>query len=126
MLRQQLLVALATITTREAGFYADEMTEGTISRSAGWILLSRTSDLLDAIKEGGVQPYRQAARADIGRDRVTQLAGFLHRRLRLNRPLARRMAHRIELRLIQRRVLESLTGFIRPASATSSASASAT
>jgi monovalent cation:H+ antiporter, CPA1 family len=113
MLRQQLLVALATITTREAGFYADEMTEGTISRSAGWILLGRTSDLLDAIKEGGVQPYRRAARADIGRDRVTQLAGFLHRRLRLNRPLARRMAHRIELRLIQRRVLESLTGFVR-------------
>jgi monovalent cation:H+ antiporter, CPA1 family len=113
MLRQQLLVALATITTREAAHYADEMTEGTISRSAGWILLGRTSDLLDAIKEGGVQPYRRAARADIGRDRVAQLAGFLHRRFRLNRPLARRMAHRIELRLIQRRVLESLTGFIR-------------
>ena len=42
-----------------------------------------------------------------------QIAGFLHRRLRLNRPLARRMAQRIELRLIQRRVLEGLIGFIR-------------
>lgn len=113
MLRQQLLVALATITTREANFYTEEMAEGTVSRAAGALLLGRTNDLLDAIKEGGVQPYRRAARAEIGHDLTLQLAGFLHRRLRLNRPLARRMAQRIELRLIQRRVLESLTGFIR-------------
>jgi CPA1 family monovalent cation:H+ antiporter len=33
--------------------------------------------------------------------------------LRIDIPLARRMAHRIELRLIQRRVLESMLGFIR-------------
>ena len=113
MLRQQLLVALATITTREAGFYADEMTEGTISRSAGWILLSRTNDLLDAIKEGGVQPYRQG-----GPRRHRARPSDADRRVPASppsaqRPLARRMAQRIELRLIQRRVLESLTGFIR-------------
>ena len=64
------IVALATITTREATYYADEMAEGTISRTAGWILLSRTNDLLDAIKDGGVQPYRKAARTEIGRDYV--------------------------------------------------------
>ena len=63
--------------------------------------------------DGSVQPYRKAARAEIGRDYVMQIAGFLHRRLRLNGPLARRMAQRIELRLIQRRVLEGLIGFIR-------------
>ena len=34
MLKQQLLVALATITSREASYYMDEMVEGTISRSA--------------------------------------------------------------------------------------------
>ena len=113
MLRQQLLVALATITTREANFYTDEMAEGTISRAAGWVLLGRTNDLLDAIKEGGVQPYRKAARAERGRDLTLKLASVLHRRFRINRPLAHRMAQRIELRLIQRRVLESLTGFIR-------------
>ncbi|MFZ1430022.1 MAG: cation:proton antiporter [Geminicoccaceae bacterium] len=113
MLRQQLVVALATITTREANFYTEEMAEGTVSRSAGVLLLGRTNDLLDAIKEGGVQPYRRAARAEIGHDLTLQLAGVLHRRFGLNRLLARRMAQRIELRLIQRRVLESLTGFIR-------------
>lgn len=113
MLRQQLLVALATITTREANFYTDEMAEGTISRAAGWVLLGRTNDLLDAIKEGGVQPYRKAARAERGRDLTLKIASVLHRRFRINRPLAHRMAQRIELRLIQRRVLESLTGFIR-------------
>src|SRR3954471_2230450 len=113
MLKQQLLVALATITSREASYYMDEMTEGTISRSAGWMLLSRTNELLDAIRDGGVQPYRKAARNEVGSDLTLQLAGFLHRRLRLNRPLARRMAQRIELRLIQRRVLEGLIGFIR-------------
>ena len=91
----------------------DEMAEGTISRSAGWVLLSRTNELLDAIRDGGVQAYRKAAKNEVGSDLTLQVAGFLHRRLRLNRPLARRMAQRIELRLIQRRVLEGLTGFIR-------------
>jgi CPA1 family monovalent cation:H+ antiporter len=89
------------------------MADGTISRRAGWTLLTRANDLLDAAREGGVQAYRRAARSSIGTDRVARIAAFLHRRFRLNRPLARRMAQRIELRLIQRRVLESLTGFIR-------------
>jgi CPA1 family monovalent cation:H+ antiporter len=113
MLGQQLRVALATITTREAALYADEMAEGTISRSAGSILLGRTNDLLDAIKEGGVQSYRLAARRSTRIDRAMRIAAFVHRRLRLQRPLARRMAQRIELRLIQRRVLENLLTFIK-------------
>ncbi len=113
LLRQQLVVALATITAREATYYTDEMAEGTISRAAGWILLSRTNDLLDAIKGGGVSSYRKSARIDIRRDLGTQIAAFFHRRLGINRPLAYRMAQRIELRLIQRRVLEGLTTFIR-------------
>lgn len=113
MLRQQLRVALATITTREAAFYSDEMAEGTISRRAGSTLLAQTNDLLDATKEGGVQAYRRATRAVARPDRTARFVSFLHRRLRINRPLARRMAERIELRLIQRRVLESMTGFIR-------------
>lgn len=113
MRRQQLLVALATITTREASYYTDEMAEGIISRAAGVALLRRTSDLLDAIKEGGVQSYRRAARMERGRDLTLRLASFLHRQFRLNRPLAHRMSQRIELRLIQRRVLESMIGFIR-------------
>ncbi len=113
MRRQQLIVALATITTREASYYTDEMAEGAISRSAGWLLLSRTNDLLDALKDGSVQPYRKVARTEIGSWWAMEVAGFLHRRLRLNGPLARRMAQRIELRLIQRRVLEGLIGFIR-------------
>ena len=113
MMQQQLIVALATITAREATHYTDEMAEGTISRSAGWLLLSRTNELLDALKDGSVHPYRKAARAEIGRAYVMHLAGLLHRRLRINGMLARRMAQRIELRLIQRRVLEGLVGFIR-------------
>jgi CPA1 family monovalent cation:H+ antiporter len=113
LLGQQLRVALATITTREAEAYSDEIAEGTIARSAGSILLGRTNDLLDAIKEGGVQAYRQAARTDTRLDRRTTFASFLHRRLRINGPLARRMAQRVEIRLIQRRVLEGLATFIR-------------
>ena len=73
MRRQQLLVALATITTREASYYTDEMAEGIISRAAGVALLRRTSDLLDAIKEGGVQSYRRAARMERGRDLTLRL-----------------------------------------------------
>ena len=113
MLGQQLRVALATITTREAEAYSDEIAEGTISRRAGSILLTRTNDLLDAIKEGGVQAYRQTARNNTRLDRATKIAAFLHRRFRINRVLASRMAQRIEIRLIQRRVLENLIAFTR-------------
>ena len=111
--RQQLIVALATITAREATQYTDEMAEGAISRSAGSVLLSQTSALLDSLKDGSLHSYRQVARTEMGRDLVLRLAGFLHRRLGLNAMLARRMAQRIERRLIQRRVLEGLVGFIR-------------
>ncbi|MFO1074098.1 MAG: cation:proton antiporter [Geminicoccaceae bacterium] len=110
---QQLRVALATITTREADAYSEEIAEGTISRRAGAILLTRTNDLLDAIKEGGVQAYRKTARTNTRLDRATRLAGFLHRRFRINSVLASRMAQRIEIRLIQRRVLENLIAFTR-------------
>jgi len=111
--RQQLIVALATITAREATQYTEEMAEGAISRNAGSILLSQTSALLDSLKDGSLHSYRQVARTEMGRDLVLRLAGFLHRRLGLNAMLARRMAQRIERRLIQRRVLEGLVGFIR-------------
>lgn len=111
--RQQLIVALATITARESSHYTDEMAEGAISRSAGSQLIRRANDLLDSLKDGSLHSYRRAARDEIGSDRIIRLAGFLHRRLRLNGMLARRMAQRIELRLIQRRVLEGLIGFIR-------------
>lgn len=113
MMRQQLIVALATITAREATQYTDEMAEGAISRSAGSVLLSRTSALLDSLKDGSLHSYRRVARAEIGSDYVLRLAGFLHRRLGLNGMLAHRMAQRIELRLIQRRVLEGMVGFVR-------------
>lgn len=113
MLGQQLRVALATITTREAEAYSEEVAEGTISRGAAGLLLGRTNDLLDAIKEGGVGSYRKAARSGVRVDWLTRLATFLHRRLQINKFLARRMAQRIEIRLIQRRVLESLIAFIR-------------
>lgn len=113
MLGQQLRVALATITTREAEAYADEIAEGTVARGVGTTLIARANDLLDAIKEGGVQAYRRAARADLRPDLLTRVAFFLHRRFRLHKPLARRMARRIEIRLVQRRVLEGLVGLAR-------------
>lgn len=113
MLRQKLLVALATITTREAELYNDELANGTISRRAGAVLIRQARDLLDAIKEGGVQSYRQIARANTRMDRKTRIAALLQRYLRIERPLARRMAERVELRLIQRRVLETLATFTR-------------
>ncbi|MGE3294728.1 MAG: cyclic nucleotide-binding domain-containing protein, partial [Geminicoccaceae bacterium] len=113
LMRQQLIVALATITAREATQYTDEMAEGAISRSAGSVLLSRTNALLDSLKDGSLHSYRRVARSEIGSNYLLRLAGFLHRHLSWNGMLTRRMAQLIELRLIQRRVLEGMVGFIR-------------
>lgn len=113
MLRQQLLVALATITAREQELYGDEMAEGILSRSVGGRLVRHAGDLLDALKEGGVQAYRRTARDATDFNRRTRWAAILHRLFGVQRPLAEHLARRIELLLIQRRVLEVLTSFTR-------------
>ena len=106
--------------------YTDEMAEGTISRCRrlGAARAAPTSCWMRS-RTAGVQPYRKAARAEIGARpdataRRTSPPAAAHQR-----PLARRMAQRIELRLIQRRVLEGLTASSAVASAPCSASGSA-
>ncbi len=111
MLREHLVSALLTITARESELYVREMAERMISRGAGGALVRRTGGFIDALKLDGVQGYRRAARDQRWRARWTSIAVFLHRRLRIEGPLALHIAHRVEQLLVQRRVLEELLSF---------------
>ncbi len=111
MLREHLVSALLTVTAREGELYVQEMAERMISRGAAGALVRRTTSLLDALKQDGVQGYRRVARDQRWRSRWTATAVFLHRRLGIERPLALHIAHRVEQHLVQRRVLEELLAF---------------
>ena len=113
VLRQQLAVALATITHREGELYVEELARGMIGRRTSAHVTRDVNRLLDASKEAGVTGYRSTARNQLQFRWPTRLAAFLHRRLRLQRPLAARLALRAEMLIVRRHVLEDLTLFAR-------------
>lgn len=113
MLREQLVVALATVTYRESELYVDELARGMIGRGTSAVVLRDVGRLLDALKESGVTGYRATAR-DQNRFRwLTRLTAWMHRRLGLERPLAERLALRAEMLIVRRHVLEDLILFTR-------------
>lgn len=111
--REQLVAALATLTTRESELYAEEMGRRLVGRATGAILTRQAAALLDALKLDGVQGYRREARRQAGFDPLTRLAALLYRRLRIEAPLAASLAMRIEKLIVRRHVLEELTSFNR-------------
>lgn len=111
--RQQLVSALGTVTNREAELYVDELSRGMAARGTAALLVRQAGRLLDALKGGGVEGYRAEAARQSGFTVVMRLVSFLHRRLGLQRPLARRLAMRVELVLVRQHAFEELLGFTR-------------
>ncbi len=113
MQRRQLVTALLTLSRREAELYAEERARRMVARSANATLVSRVRALIDALRAEGLDGYRRLAREQIRFDRMTRLAAFLHRRLRWNAPLARRLTLHLERDIVQRYVLMELLAFNR-------------
>lgn len=111
--REQLVVALATVTSRECELYVAELADRMVSRATGSILVRRGEELLDALRSEGIHGYRHAARRQDELDAATKLAAWFHLRFGLARPLARQLGRRLEKLLVRRRVLEELLGFVR-------------
>jgi CPA1 family monovalent cation:H+ antiporter len=109
--RRQLLTALGTITNREAELYVEELSRGMASRGTATFMVRQAGRLLDALKEGGLEAYRAELERQAGFSFTMQTVAFLHRRFRLQRPLARRLAMRAELLLVRQHALQELLGF---------------
>ncbi|MFO1038782.1 MAG: cation:proton antiporter [Geminicoccaceae bacterium] len=111
MLREQLVTALATVTSRESELYVEEIAERMVTRTTGAELVREAAVLIDSLKSEGVHGYRHTARLQSGFDRWTRMAAFLHRQLGWHRWLARRLATHLEKLLVRRRVIEQLLAF---------------
>lgn len=113
MLREQVVTALATVTTRELELHVEGVAERTISMAGGARGIKDATALLDALRAEGFPGYRRVVRQLGELDRWTRIAAWLHRALRLERPLAARLAARVELFLAKRMVVEELVTFTR-------------
>lgn len=72
--RAQLLGALATVTRREIELLVEEQARSLLPRRAAAGLIAEARALLDALRSGGLDGYRRAARRQSGFDRATKLA----------------------------------------------------
>ncbi|HET6468983.1 MAG TPA: cation:proton antiporter [Geminicoccaceae bacterium] len=113
MLREQLVTALATLAQREIDLCVEQLTARMISRAPGQRLIAEARALLDALRSGGVQGYRDAAKAHVRFGRRTRFAALVHRHLGIRSLLARRLAQRTEVMLVRREVLKELQEFAR-------------
>lgn len=109
--RRQLVTALLTLSRREAELYAEERARRMMARSANAALISQVGALIDALRAEGLDGYRRLAREHVRFDRATRFAAFLHRRLRWDAPLARRLTLHLERDIVQRYVLSQLMAF---------------
>ncbi|HET8727124.1 MAG TPA: cation:proton antiporter [Alphaproteobacteria bacterium] len=110
---QQIELGLIALSGREEELYLDHHAGQVISHSAMVALIATAGRLRDGVKSGGLEGYVEAAEASLRFPFGLRAAHALHRLLRLEGPLARRLADRFESLLISRLVIEELAAFTR-------------
>jgi monovalent cation:H+ antiporter, CPA1 family len=109
----QLAIALATLASREGEIYREQLQESLIAPRLAGVLADQAMALLDGARSSGIEGYLRAAAAQTGFAWTIRVPLVLHRRLRLQRPLARVLAERFELLVVRGMVLRELDGFLR-------------
>jgi len=109
--RGRFTVGLIALADRERELMLEFADHGTVSPDVAERLLRHAGRLADAARGGGRLDYSHVARKQCLYSRGFRLTFFLHRRLRLERPLARRLADRFEALLVTRLVLAELRRF---------------
>lgn len=110
--RQQLTVALIALAEREHDLLRDHQTNRTASRSVLDRLLASTERLIEVTRSEGRFGYARIVRDAVGYPMPLRVAHFLHRRLHIERPLARQLAVRFEAVLVNAIVLNELKPFV--------------
>jgi len=110
--RDRLSIGLVTLATRERELIP-EYGDGVISVANLDAMVRNTTRMIDAAREQGRLGYNRAARHILDYQLGYRIALFLHRRLSVDRPLARALADRFELLVCRQTVLERLRQYNR-------------
>jgi CPA1 family monovalent cation:H+ antiporter len=109
--RERFTAGLIALADRERELMLEFADQGSVSPDVAERLLRHAGRLADAARSGGRLDYSQVARRQCTYSRGFRWAFFLHRRFRIERPLARRLADRFEAMLVTRLILAELRRF---------------
>ncbi|MCA8931125.1 MAG: cation:proton antiporter [Rhodospirillaceae bacterium] len=107
----QVRLGLATLATREEELYLHYFNAGTLARPVLASLLAKAGRLRDGAKTAGPEGYIKAAKDHLRFRLRFRLAHWLHRRLKIDGPLAARLADRFESLTTSRLVVHDLLTF---------------
>ncbi|HEX3498704.1 MAG TPA: cation:proton antiporter [Stellaceae bacterium] len=107
----RLQSSVKILVEREQELYRQHFDARAMSRRALARLLSRTTQLRDAVKSGGIAGYRVAAAKVVGFPRDFRFNLALQRYVGVEWPLARALADRFEAQLTARVVVQELRAF---------------
>jgi CPA1 family monovalent cation:H+ antiporter len=109
--RDRLAIALVALGNQERVLVLDMLGHRVASPSAVQVLLGNADAITEAARSEGRPGYRKASEAALAFPAAFRIAYFLYRRLGIVRPLADRLADRVEILLIMRFVMERLRPF---------------
>jgi monovalent cation:H+ antiporter, CPA1 family len=109
--RDRLTIALVALGNKERMLVLEMLNDRVASPAAVQVLLENADAVTEAARSDGRLGYRRAGEAALAFPIGFRLAYFLYRRLGMVRPLADRLANRVEILLILRFAIERLRPF---------------
>ncbi len=110
--RDRLTLGLVTLAGRERELILEGFRDRIISAWLVERMLSDAARLIERTRAGGRGAYRSTARANIAYGRSFAMARWLHRWLRISRPMAALVGARFEVLLTTRMILRDLGDFV--------------
>jgi monovalent cation:H+ antiporter, CPA1 family len=107
----QLAIALVSLANQERVLIIDMLREGVLSPGAAHVMLSNAEALAEAARSDGRAGYGRVSEATLDHPVGFRVALFFYRRLTILRPLAERLAERLEILLAMRIALGRLALF---------------
>lgn len=111
--KDRLTIGLISLANRERELVLRHFGARTVSRRTVESLLLGLDRLIDAARADRRVGYVRAGRRMLAYGRGFRIALWLHRRLRITRPLTNRLADRFELLLVSAMLLDELRPFIK-------------
>ncbi|HLJ20871.1 MAG TPA: cation:proton antiporter, partial [Stellaceae bacterium] len=109
--RDRLAIALVALGNKERVLVLEMLNGRVASPAAVQVLLDNADAITEAARSDGRLGYHRAGEAALAFAMGFRVAYFLYRRLGIVRPLAERLADRVEILLIMRFVIERLHPF---------------
>jgi len=109
--RDRLAIALVALGNKERVLVLEMLNDRVASPAAVQVLLDNADAITEAARSEGRLGYHRAGEAALAFPIGFHIAYFLYRRLGIVRPLAERLADRVEILLIMRFVIERLRPF---------------